>query len=78
MRRELSASREPAAANEPAPPPAIGERLDALDKLCDSVIREFRGIVRDKPSDAVRIGLTCVLYRLPDALADLATHHGLG
>jgi hypothetical protein len=72
MRREL------AAAKEPEPPLEIGGRLEALDKLCDSVISEFRRIARDKPNEADRIGLTCVLYRVHDALADLALQHGLG
>jgi hypothetical protein len=72
MRREL------AAAKEPERPPEIPARLEALDKLCDSVISEFRRIARDKPNEADRIGLTCVLYRVHDALADLALQHGLG
>ena len=67
-----------AAAKEPAPPLEIGGRLEALDKLCDSVITEFRRIARDEPNEADRIGLTCVLYRVHDALADLAMQHGLG
>lgn len=71
MRHELSVNKE-------AAPLEVGERLQALDKLCDSVIREFRGIVRQKPNGADRIGLTCVLYRLNDALSDLAMRHGLG
>lgn len=72
MRHEL------AAAKEPVPPLKIGRRPEALDKLCDSLISEFRRIVRDKPNEAGRIGLTCVLDRVHDALADLAAQHGLG
>ena len=55
----------------------LGFAYLALDKLCDSVIREFRGIAREQRNESDRIGLTCVLYRLHDALADLATEHGL-
>lgn len=72
MRRELSANKEPASELE------IGKRLQTLDKLCDSVIREFRRITRQEPNEADRIGLTCILYRLHAALADLAMQHRLG
>jgi hypothetical protein len=72
MRREVSA------AKDSAPPPQVGERLVELDKLCDSVIREFRRIAREKRNEMDRIGLSCVLYRLHDALADVALQHGLG
>lgn len=72
MRRELSA------AKDSGPQPEVGERLMALDKLCDSVIREFRRIAREKRNEVDRISLSCVLYRLHDALADLALQHGLG
>ena len=71
MRRELSEDKKAALSLE------IGGRLEALDKLCDSVIREFRGIAHAKPNEMDRIGLTCVLYRVHDALADLALEHGL-
>jgi hypothetical protein len=71
MRREVSAAKDSA-------PPQVGERLMELDKLCDSVIREFRRIAREKRNEVDRIGLSCVLYRLHDALADLALQHGLG
>ena len=67
-----------AAAKDAARPGEIPARLEALDKLCDSLIREFRGIAREKPNEADRIGLTCVLYRVHGALADLAMEHGLG
>jgi len=72
MRRELAATKEAMPAHE------IPQRLEALDKLCDSVISEFRRIARDEPNESDRIGLACVLYRLHDALADLAMQHGLG
>ena len=71
MRREASTRKESAHPDE------VGGRLLALDKLCDSVIREFRRIAREKRNESDRIGLTCVLYRFHDALADLATEHGL-
>ena len=72
MRREL------AVAQKSAPPFEAGGRLEALDKLCDSVISEFRHIAKEKRNEIDRIGLSCVLYRLHDALSALAAEHGLG
>jgi hypothetical protein len=72
MRREF------AAAKKSAPPFEAGGRLEALDKLCDSVISEFRHIAKEKRNEMDRIGLSCVLYRLHDALSALAAEHGLG
>jgi hypothetical protein len=72
MRREL------AAAKDSEQKPEIGERLEVLDKHCTTIIHEFREIARDQPREVDKIGLTAVLYRLHDALAQLALENGLG
>jgi hypothetical protein len=72
LRQALPASRNQDGLSE------TGNRLTELDKLCDSLIREFRGIAAGQPSEADRIGLSFVMYRLHDALSDLALQHGLG
>jgi hypothetical protein len=53
------------------------EKLLALDKLCDSSSESFAASPAKKHNEVDRIGPSCVLYWLHDALADLTLQHRL-